>query len=202
MTRRCAIEMSLRCDAESGRKHFRRKSQHGAIREFRRQRCAALANRRQNRGSTSQAMSPSTRRIIAQPSCYVHSTRRPRHEPAREDRNRRPGRHLARGMAGPHRSRRRLSALRALRLGRPDLQSLLDAGAGRAEQVPDEAARAAVDRGHRLEPPQGRHERRPRREGGRQPAGLHPARRRAQGPRPTSIARSTSTPRPAWRSPA
>ena len=36
---------------------------------------------------------------------------------------------------------------------------------------------------------------------GRQPAGLHAARRRAQGPRRTSIARSTSTPRPAWRSP-
>ena len=103
-----------------------------------------------------------------------------------------PVRHLARGMAGADRPGRRLSAVRALRLGRRDLQSLLDAGAGRADQVPDEAARAAVDRGHRLEPPQGRHERRPRREVGRQPAGLHAARRRAvrpprrqlRGPRP------------------
>ena len=54
---------------------------------------------------------------------------------------------------------------------------------GEPSQVPDEAARALVDRGHRLEPPQGRHERRPRREVGRQPAGLHAARRPAQGPR-------------------
>ena len=41
--------------------------------------------------------------------------------------------------------------------------------------------------------------RRPRREVGRQPAGLHAARRRARGARRTSIARCTSTPRPAWR---
>ncbi len=114
------------------------------------------------------------------------------HEPARQSRNHRPGRHLARRMAGADRPGRRLPAVRALRLGRRDLQSLLDAGARRADQVPDEAARAAVDRGHRLEPAQGRHERRPRREVGRQPARLHAARRRAlrppgrqlRGPRP------------------
>ena len=52
---------------------------------------------------------------------------------------------------------------------------------GEPTQIPDEAARAALDRGDRLESPQGRHERRPRREGGRQPPGLHAARRRAQG---------------------
>ena len=120
---------------------------------------------------------------IGRKACYGFRSHGARHEPARENRNRRPDRHLGRGMAGPNRSRRRVPAVRALRLGRPDLQSLLDAGAGRAEQVPDEAARAAVDRGHRLQPPQGRHERRPRRAVGRQPAGLHLARRRAQGPR-------------------
>ena len=99
---------------------------------------------------------------IARPSCYIDRPHGARHEPARENRNRRPNRHLGRGMAGPNRSRRRVPAVRALWLGRPHLQSLLDAGAGRAEQIPDEAARVAVDRGHRLQSSQGRHERRPR----------------------------------------
>ena len=53
---------------------------------------------------------------------------------------------------------------------------------GEDTQIPDEAARAAVDRGDGVEPREGRHARRPRRVRRRQPSGLHPARRRAERP--------------------
>ena len=99
------------------------------------------------------------------------------------------GDRVGRRMGGARRSRRRLPAGRALRLGRRHLQPFLHARAGRAAQVPDEAARVALHRSDRVQPGEGVDGRGPRRAVGRQPPRLHAARRRAVGARRRELRR-------------
>ena len=94
-------------------------------------------------------------------------------------------RHLRCRAAGARRPCSGLSSVRALRLGRRDLQPLRHAGAGRGRQVPHEAPRVAVDRGDGLQPRQGRHERRPRRGGRASTARASPCTGACSRPGPT-----------------